>query len=253
MDVSLLFYCVAVGAVLITGISKSGFGGGLGVMAVPIMSLFAAPQVAAAVLMPLLVAMDILVVIRFRKSWNRSVVYALLPGAVLGLALGALLFEALNADVIRFAVGILALLFVVQHVMQIRGVGASARNASLTVLILSATSGFASYIAHAGGPPVKGYLLSKNMDKSAFVGTNTVYFFLLNAIKAFAYGTTGTMNWDSLSVSLMLSPWLLVGVLLGGWLHTRVDQVFFVRVVYFFLAVTAVRLLSTSVPELFFT
>ncbi|MEM9477009.1 MAG: sulfite exporter TauE/SafE family protein [Pseudomonadota bacterium] len=252
MDISLAFYVTAVCAVLITGISKSGFGGGLGVMAVPLMSLFAAPQFAAAVMMPILIAMDVLIVVRYRKSWNRSVVLALLPGAMVGLALGGLLFETLEADVVRFAIGIMALVFVTQYVLQLRaGRTASPRFPRPVVWGLAATSGFASYIAHAGGPPVKGYLLAQGMEKSAFVGTNTVFFFALNGIKTVAYGTTGTMDWDSVSVSLFLAPWLLVGVFVGGWLHSRVDQTVFVRLVYVFLALTAVRLLSDSVPKLF--
>ncbi|MEM6891301.1 MAG: sulfite exporter TauE/SafE family protein [Pseudomonadota bacterium] len=253
MDLSLAFYVTAIGAVLMTGISKSGFGGGLGVMAVPLMSLFTPPQVAAAVMMPILVAMDILIVFRFRQIWSRSVVIGLMPGALLGLALGVWLFEALDADLIRFAIGVLALLFVALYILQVRGVYAATKTTPFLVFLLSATSGFASYVAHAGGPPVKGYLLSKNMEKSAFVGTNTVYFFLLNSIKAVAYGSMGTMNWDSFSVSLVLSPWLLAGVFVGGWLHSRVDQSLFVSIVYCFLALTSLRLLSTSIPALFFT
>lgn len=252
MDLSLAFYVAAITAVLVTGTSKGGFGGGLGVMAVPLMSLFAAPQFAAAVMMPILVAMDVMIVFRFRKNWRRSIVLALLPGALLGLVLGGFLFEAFDADLIRFAIGLLALLFVALYALQLRGAHAESKSSAPVVFLLSATSGFASYIAHAGGPPIKGYLLSRNLEKSDFVGTNTVYFFLLNSIKAIAYGSTGTMNWDSLMVSLMLSPCLVVGVLVGGWLHTRIDQVFFIRIVYGFLALTALRLLSTSVPVLFF-
>ena len=41
------FYLVGIPAVLIAGVSKSGFGGGLGVMAVPLMALALSPQAAA--------------------------------------------------------------------------------------------------------------------------------------------------------------------------------------------------------------
>ncbi|MEO1798562.1 MAG: sulfite exporter TauE/SafE family protein, partial [Pseudomonadota bacterium] len=36
MEQSVGFYVVAIAAILLTGVSKSGFGGGLGVMAVPL-------------------------------------------------------------------------------------------------------------------------------------------------------------------------------------------------------------------------
>ncbi|MEM9348681.1 MAG: sulfite exporter TauE/SafE family protein [Pseudomonadota bacterium] len=248
MDLSLSFYVISIVAILTTGISKSGFGGGLGVMAVPMMSLFAAPQLAAAVMMPILFAMDVMIVFRYRKSWNRAVVFALLPGALIGLSLGALFFGVLDADLIRFVIGVLALIFVAQYLLQGRKWAGKRKASKPLVWILAATSGFASYVAHAGGPPVKAYLLSQEMPKAAFVGTNTVFFFILNGLKTVAYGSTGTLDWSTLYISLILSPWLVVGVLVGSWLHSRVDQKIFVRIVYGFLALTALRLLSTSIP-----
>ncbi|NIZ13111.1 sulfite exporter TauE/SafE family protein [Phaeobacter sp. HF9A] len=251
MDLSLSFYVVATIAVLITGISKSGFGGGLGLMAVPLMSLFISPQFAAAVMMPILLAMDLLVVWRYRRHWDRRLVLALLPGALVGLGLGAYFFEALPADAVRLVVGVLALFFVVQFLLKRRQTAAPAGSGRLVPGILGALSGFSSYVAHAGSPPVEGYLLGQKLEKSAFVGTCTVYFFILNALKAVAYGASGAVGAQSLTVSLVLAPMLFLGVFAGTWLHSRVDQAVFVKIVYVFLAVTAAKLLYDSVPALF--
>ena len=54
-----LFYAAAIPAVLLFGIAKGGFGGGLGVMAVPMMALVVSPLQAAAVLLPILCLMDL--------------------------------------------------------------------------------------------------------------------------------------------------------------------------------------------------
>ena len=48
------FYAVAVPAVVLLGISKSGFGAGFGALAVPLMALAIPVPQAAAILMPLL-------------------------------------------------------------------------------------------------------------------------------------------------------------------------------------------------------
>jgi len=48
-----LFYPIAAAAILIFGISKSGFGSGLGVLAVPMMALLIPPIKAAGILIPL--------------------------------------------------------------------------------------------------------------------------------------------------------------------------------------------------------
>ena len=52
------FYAVAVPAVLLMGLSKSGFLGGFGSLAVPLMALVVPVPQAAAIMLPLLLVMD---------------------------------------------------------------------------------------------------------------------------------------------------------------------------------------------------
>lgn len=54
-----LFYAVAIPAVLLTGISKGGFGSALGGIGVPLMALAISPVQAAAILLPVLCFMDL--------------------------------------------------------------------------------------------------------------------------------------------------------------------------------------------------
>lgn len=246
MDQSIAFYVVAVAAILLTGVSKSGFGGGLGVMAVPLMSLFVSPQFAAAVMMPILLAMDLLIVWRYRTTWDRQIISGLLPSALVGLVLGSLSFHYMDANTIKFLVGLLAAFFVLHFLASRRGALSQGRTPRPVVFALGALSGFSSFIAHAGGPPVKGYLLGQQLEKSCFVGTNTVFFFSLNFLKTIAYGAFGTLSVTSLQTSALLSPILLLGVVLGFRLHKVVEQTTFVKIVYGFLALTAVKLLHDS-------
>lgn len=246
MDPTPAFFAVAIVAILLTGFSKSGFGGGLGVMAVPMMSLFVTPQFAAAVMMPILLTMDVLIVWRYRSTWERRIILALLPAALVGLILGSLTFQFMDANTVKFLVGLLAAFFVLQFAMAGNKDTARAETPKFVVFTLGLLSGFSSFIAHAGGPPVKGYLLKQQLEKSWFVGTNTVFFFSLNFLKTVAYGAFGTLSMSSLQVSALLSPVLLVGVFLGFRLHKLVDQQVFVKVVYGFLALTAIKLLYDS-------
>lgn len=250
MEPSFSFYAVAVCAILLTGISKSGFGGGLGVMSVPMMSLFVAPQTAAAILMPILLMMDVLIVYQYRCSWNRAVVLSMLPGAFVGLALGAATFQWMDAATIKLAIGCGALVLVARFLVGKKTSPDSQRISLLAGSGCGLVSGFASFIAHAGGPPVKGYLLGQNLEKTEFVGTNTVFFFTMNVIKTVAYGSMGAMEPEILGISLLLTPFLFAGVFLGMKMHQLINQDVFVKLVYGFLAITAVKLLSDSVPVL---
>ena len=65
------FYIVAVPAVLLLGISKSGFCAGFGSLAVPMMALAVSVPQAAAILMPVLLLMDLLGMAAFRKNFDR--------------------------------------------------------------------------------------------------------------------------------------------------------------------------------------
>ncbi|MEM6384730.1 MAG: sulfite exporter TauE/SafE family protein [Pseudomonadota bacterium] len=246
METTPAFFVVAILAVVLTGFSKSGFGGGLGVMAVPMMSLCVTPQFAAAVMMPILLTMDVLIVWRYRVTWNRTIVQNLLPAAILGLIAGSLLFRYMDANTVKFLIGLLAAFFVFRFAVSLRYEQTVRQTPKPIVFGLGFLSGFSSFIAHAGGPPVKGYLLQQQLGKTWFVGTNTVFFFVLNLLKTIAYGAVGTLSHSSLYISALLAPFLLLGIGVGFLLHRRVDQAVFVKVVYGFLALTALRLLYDS-------
>lgn len=240
---SVEFYLVAALAVLMTGVSKSGFAGGLGVLAVPLMSLFQTPQVAATVMMPVLLVMDCANIWKYRHSWSWHVVKTLLPGALCGIALGALTFQWMDPALLKLAIGVMAILFVTQFAFtQLAGQKTAPSNPVVTFL-LGGLSGLASFVAHAGGPPVKGYLLSRGMEKSLFLGTNSVFFFTLNLIKTFSYMALAQFSEETLTASLLLTPFLVLGVLLGFRLHHLLSQVVFTRTAYLFLAVAGLKLL----------
>jgi uncharacterized membrane protein YfcA len=107
-----MFYLAAAVAVLLTGISKGGFGIGSGGFAVPIMSIYIAPVEAAGIMLPLLCAMDLFGAHAYRRTWSRHHLGVLLPGALIGIALGALAFGLLPVNVLRLLVGLIAVIFV---------------------------------------------------------------------------------------------------------------------------------------------
>ena len=82
MNDSSIFYAIAIIAVLIAGVGKGGFGGGIGVLSVPMMSLFIAPTKAAAIMLPLLCVMDIFGCWHYWKKWDKVNLIILLPAAL---------------------------------------------------------------------------------------------------------------------------------------------------------------------------
>lgn len=239
----LWFYVVAVPAILIVGISKGGFGGGLALVGVPMLSLLIPPAQAAAIMLPILLVMDAFGVLAYRRRFDRGAMAAMLPGAALGIAAGGLAFGLLDARIMRLMIGLIAVGFVAYHFLG-GGLLRPARPPNVWLgALCGALSGFTSTLAHAGGPPAAMYLLPLRLDKTVFVASTVIFFAAVNVMKLVPYSLIGQFSAANLATALVLAPLAPIGVRLGIWLHQRVDEVLFYRLAYGFVAITGLKLI----------
>lgn len=236
------FYLVAVPAVLLLGISKSGFGAGFGSLAVPLMALAVSVPQAAAILMPVLLVMDLLGMAAFRRHLDRRLLWFLLPWGLAGIALGTLMFRLLDGRTVAGILGVVILAFLAQRLLfppkpdsapPPRWVGA----------LLSATSGFTSFIAHAGGPPINAYVIPLRLSPVLFTGTMAFFFFFINLSKWVPYYWLGLLDWRNLGTSVVLLPLAPLGVWVGVRIAHRIQPVLFYRLIHIGMFLTAVKLL----------
>lgn len=238
------FYVAAVPALLIIGISKGGFGGGLGVVGVPLLALVISPTQAAAILLPVLCVMDLVGLYSYRGAFDRGLMRVLAPGAVAGILLGALTFAVTSEDAVRLIVGTIAVGFTVwQWVVRARVAQQTAKPNVAVGSFWASVSGYTSFVAHAGGPPLSVYLLPLRMDKERFVGTTVVYFAVVNYVKLAPYALLGQFDGENLATSAVLLPLAPVGVLLGVVAQRRLREDVLYRLVYAALLLTGLKLL----------
>ncbi|MEM9734655.1 MAG: sulfite exporter TauE/SafE family protein [Pseudomonadota bacterium] len=232
------FYALAALVVVAVGISKSGFGAGVEMMAVPVLSLMIAPQVAAAVMLPILMAMDLANFWRYRRHWVRRIIYLLIPAAIVGISVGALSFKYLNGEIIKLGIGILALAFVAQRYLAPERLSVP----KPVLLVLGGLGGFTSFVAHAGSAPIKMALLAEDLPKQEFVGTNSYLFGTINLIKVIPYFWLGQFSAQNLTTSATLAPFVVLGVGLGFYLNKRVSQLLFTRIIFAVLFLAGLKL-----------
>ena len=72
----------AMAAVVLMGIAKAGFGGGIGLIATPLLALVLPVSDAAALMLPLLIACDGFAVRHYLRSFHSFSIKRLLPGAL---------------------------------------------------------------------------------------------------------------------------------------------------------------------------
>ena len=240
-----LFYLAAIPAVYLFGIAKGGFGGGLGILSVPLMGLVVSPIQAAAILLPILCLMDLFSMWAFRGRWLWPELRVLLPASLVGIVSGTLLFEYMSPAVIRLMLGIIAIAFTLHFWFErLRSSNGDLPHFGKPVGIAAgATAGFTSFVAHAGGPPVTMYLLRRGYDRTAFVGTTVLFFTVVNYVKLVPYTWLGQFDASNLATSLVLSPLAPAGVATGVWLHRRISDQFFYRVAYGMLFVVGAKLI----------
>jgi uncharacterized membrane protein YfcA len=236
------FYAVAVPAVLLMGVSKSGFGAGFGALAVPLMALAVPVPQAAAILLPLLLVMDVLGLAALVKEADRGLLRLLLPAGLLGTAIGTVLFGLLPAHVVAGVVGALTLLFLAQRLFFPAHADAPPPPRWLG-FALGTASGFTSFVAHAGGPPVSVYLLPLRLQPVVFTATMAVFFAAVNASKWIPYAWLGLIDLTNMATSVALMPLAPLGVWLGVRFVRRVDQRLFYRLIHLGMFLTGAKLL----------
>ena len=235
------FYAVALPAVLLLGISKSGFGAGFGSLAVPMMALAVTVPQAAAILMPVLLVMDVLGMAAFRKDFDLRLLRFLLPWGLLGIVIGALLFRLLDAHLVAGLVGVFTLLFLAQRLLFPPRADSVAPPRWIGAL-LTATSGFTSFIAHAGGPPINAYVIPMRLSPVRFTATMAFFFFVINLAKWIPYGWLGLLDTRNMLTSLVLLPVAPIGVWVGVRLARRIRPGLFYRLVYLGMFLTGCKL-----------
>lgn len=244
------FYLIAVPAFIITGISKGGFGAGLGTLAVPMLALVLPVPKAAAIMLPLLIAMDLVGLWAYRGTWDRANMRIVIPGAMVGTFLGYLSFRFLDEHWIRLLVGAVAVGYVLNVWLRPSVAGQAAPRSWPKGLFWSAMSGLVSFVANAGGPPLSVYLLPQRLEKSVFVGTTVLYFALVNYSKVIPFWWLGQFSTENLMTSLVLLPLAPIGMWLGIWLHGRVNETQFYFWAHLLLAVAGAKLVWDGIVGL---
>ncbi len=241
------FWISAVSAVTLVGIAKAGFGGGVGIVATPLMALTIPVGDAAALMLPLLIICDFFAIRHYRNRFHVTSIRRLLPGAVVGIGIGALFFGYFsgNERVLQVGLGVLSVVFVVYQLSRAVLMGALLHRqpGAAEGVGMGVVAGFTSTLAHAGGPPAAIYLLPQRLNRELFVGTTVVFFAVVNLIKLAPYAALGLLRTGNLMTTMLLAPLAYVGVRLGIALNKRFTETWFNRLIYTILFFTGVQLI----------
>lgn len=231
-------------AALVIGFSKTAIGGLASIAIAIFASLMPAKESTAAILL-LLITGDLVAVWHYRHHADWSILRRLIPGILPGLGLGALFLAVVDDTTLRRGIGVMLLVLAgLQLLLKWRSPERALGTSYAAGLGTGVAAGFTTMTANAAGAIMTLYLVAQGVSKQRFLGTGAVLFFGVNVTKVpFSVGL-GLMDWDTVRLTLLLAP----AVLLGAWtgLHTarRLSQLHFDRAV---LAATVVSALALVV------
>ena len=242
------FYLFAFPAVLLMGLAKGGFIG-VGALSMPLLALGMDPVRGAAILLPILIAQDVIGVAAFRKSWDGYVLAVMLPSAVVGVVLGWRFAASVSSAMILAAVGAISILFGLYRLWVEHGgrLAASSNSPAWVGALFGVATGFTSQIAHAGGPPFQMWVMPRRLARDVLVGTTALFFAALNWIKVPAFVALGQFTWANALATLALLPFALLASLAGVWLVRKVPTERFYTLIYVLMIVAGVKLLWDAV------
>jgi uncharacterized membrane protein YfcA len=246
-----LFYVAAVPAVALTGLSKGGFGGAFGFAAVPLMALVISPVQAAGLMLPILLIMDVVAVIAYRRTFDRRVVRLLLPAAVVGTAAGWATASVVSDDAVRIVVGLIALAFVGRVFLHERRRARVADGRlpppppqpAWMAHLWGGLAGYTSFVAHAGGPPYQTYVVPLRLEPVLYAGTSAIFFAILNTVKVVPYAALGQFDAENLTTAAVLAPVAIFSTWIGVRLVRVIDERLFYRILFVSILLIAVKLI----------
>ena len=244
--------------------AKSGFGGGVGMLSTPLMVFACGENVnmALGIMLPMLIISDYVILINWWRQWNTRSAMSLVPGAIIGLIMGWVTLAALQGPisagrkeftngVMMLCVGAIALGFVILHVIRSAGRGNIAfKPVPWQAMVVGTAAGFTSTMAHAAGPIVTMYLLPQGMSKTRFVATTALYYWIGNQMKLLPYYFLGMINYGTLGANVALLPSVVVGAVLGVFLHRKLGEKQFAGVVYGLLGLAGAHLILKACLKL---
>jgi uncharacterized membrane protein YfcA len=198
---------------------------------------------------------DIVGVRNYWKEWDKGELLLLVPPAVLGVILGAMVIKVIPSHIFKLGVAIIAIIFSCYQLGKLI-FAKRLRSANLSLktdqssrnitMLFGFLGGIASAVIHAGGMVMSIYLIQRPMDKRQFVGTFIFFFAILNFLKLLTYLKIQILTGNVLILVAVLSPLIIFGGLVGDMLNKRFSQKLFRIIVLVIILFIGIRLLVAT-------
>ena len=243
MDVNLLFFLTVVPAIILFGVAKSGLGGSVSLISIPLMTFVMPLNQALAILLPILIFSDFISAYKFRKEFDLNTLKLMVPFAAIGAIIGASTFSFFSESYLKLILGVMGFVFAFHYFFLKKDANKPVAANYFKGAICSSVAGFTSFCAHSGGTPTSIYLLPLRLKKEIYVGTRIIFFTCINLVKLPFYLYLSMVNTSSFTQSLILLPLSVFGIFVGYKLLKIIEESLFYNAIYILILVASTKLI----------
>jgi hypothetical protein len=209
----LLFLIVAV----VIGMSKAGLSG-FGLAIVPVMALIFGAKESTGVILPMLIAADIMAVIYYHRNAVWKYIIRILPWAAAGVIIALITGKMVNNN--QFRVVMMTVVWIMLILMILNDIrnkkGSEIPESPLVASLLGLAGGFATMIGNSAGPVFTLYFLAMRLPKKEFIGTGAWLYLIINCSKF----PLQALVWKNITVNflwldLISIPFIAIGIFIG--------------------------------------
>ena len=213
----------------------SGFASAL--FAIPLLALFLDIRFVVPVFLLFDFIAGVILTIQNRRliAWRSALL--LFSGLAIGTAVGTYFLVSFGNEELKRVFGIIIILFALKILIW-DNENSRKEISRMWAPVSGFVGGCTGSMFGLNGPPLVFYLARQLRDKRIFRATLYGIFFVDACYRLILYSANGLITVEVVRFALYLTPFLLIGLLLGSRLHAKINESVFKRVIALILVVT---------------
>ncbi len=197
--------------------------------------------------LPVLVCLNIFMT-SYLSFHNRRYIHqtlllkVILPGMLLGTLFGYWVKPYINDIFLKQVFGIFITWFSARELWHISNASTGKTRSDWQTKVITLVAGISHGLFASGGPLLVYAVAGTKVNKAQFRATLVFVWFILNGLLSMAFLIDGRL-YPVIPKIAMYLPLLLVAVLQGNYMHHKVDQLYFKKIIYYLLLLTGTLLI----------
>ncbi len=245
MDSTILIIILCI--VFISTLTRSTFGFGDALIAMPLLALFIDIKIATPLiaLIAFFIAISILIKnwkkVEFKSAWR------LILASLFGIPIGLWFLDDINEDIIKFVLGIIVLFFAIYSLLKPKLHKLKGEKYSWIFGFIAGVLGGAY---NTNGPPIVIYSSLKKWNPQNFRATLQGYFFITGIMVVAGHGIAGNYTDKVLRYFAYCLPVVILAVILGARINKKIPVERFHKYIYIILVILGIMLIINSTNNL---